>query len=79
MGDQIEPCVPAGTFVMSARKISQHGQAILTVVKDGKLDRGDNPYVLLQVPEDFAAYLLHLQEEWRDHNDSLDQAMKKGQ
>lgn len=65
MGDQIEPALSADTFVMSARKISQPGHVILTVVKNGKLDKGDNPYVSLQVPEDFAAYLLALQQMGR--------------
>ncbi len=76
MGDVIQPAMPTGTFIMSARKISQTGQCILTVIKDGKRDKGGNPYVSLQVPTDFAEYLLHLQNDQRDINDALDQAMR---
>lgn len=75
MGDQIQPNIPAGTFIMSAKTISQTGQCLLTVVKDENLDKGGNPYVSIQVPTDFAAYLLMLQEMERSENDVLDQAM----
>lgn len=51
------------TFEMSIRNISMPGQCILIVKKDGKLDRGDNAYVQVQVPTDFAKHLMDLQKE----------------
>lgn len=75
MGRVIEPSKPPCTFVMSAQTISQPGQALLKVLKNNQADRGGNAYVQMQVPIDFAEYLLCLQEEYREINDALDKAL----
>lgn len=49
-------------FTISKKSTNQQGQVLLIVLKDGKLDRGDNAYVQQQVPEDFADYLISLQK-----------------
>lgn len=51
------------TFEMSIRNISMPGQCLLIVKKDGKLDRGENAYVQVQVPTDFAQHLIKLEKE----------------
>ena len=50
-------------FTISKRRCNQAGQVLLIVLKDGKEDRGGNAYVQQQVPEDFADYIIGLQEQ----------------
>lgn len=49
-------------FLISKRPTNMRGQVLLVVLKDGKTDKGDNAYVQQQVPEDFADWLIRLNE-----------------
>ena len=61
-------------FTLSKKSTSQKGYVLLVVIKDGKLDKSGNAYVQQQVPEDFADYLIGLEQATRKK--ALEEAAK---